>query len=62
MSRITVSDKVSCLFNLNSDLFTMTGPIDENEREDKEEWSRCNSCGEGSAGASMFSDKKLDHW
>jgi hypothetical protein len=61
VNRITVSEKVSCLFNLQSDLFSMAGPVDEDDREEKEEWSRCNSCGEGNAGANIFSDKKLDH-
>jgi hypothetical protein len=61
VNRIIVSEKVSCLFNLNAQLFKMAAPIDEDDKEEKEEWSRCNSCGEGSAGANMFSDKKLDH-
>ena len=60
VNRIIVSEKVSCLFNLNAQLFKMAAPIEEDDKEEKEEWSRCNSCGEGSAGANMFSDKKLE--
>lgn len=43
---IKVNDKIQVVFNVNDRIFTIDCKIDEHDCEPKEDWSRCNACGD----------------
>ena len=43
---IKVNDKIQVVFNVNDKIFSIEEKIAEDEFEMKEDWSRCNGCGD----------------
>jgi len=43
---IRITEKISVMFNVNDPIFKLSNKIDNDDLEELEDWSRCNSCGE----------------
>jgi hypothetical protein len=59
---IQITQKVKVMFNLNADIFKISGPMPKSEWEPKESTSQCNLCGVAHKGQGMFSLDKCENW